>query len=436
MENIHLVHGESQEELGWLEENSIDAVVTDPPYGLGKEPDAMEMLRDWITKGAHEIKGKGFMGKSWDAFVPQPNLWKEVFRVLKPGGHVLAFYGSRTFDVGVLAMRIAGFEVRDQLDWLYFSGFPKGKNISKAIDVSLGFEKERGTIPTTGGLHGGSGITVGNYVGEQLSDVAYSEEAKKWDGWNTQLKPAHEPVVLARKPISEKTLAANVLKWGTGALNIDGCRIGDEERFLPPSSADGTNKTPLAPVNVTGYQGKIVKGRWPTNVIHDGSEEVEKEFSKYGEVGGGNGDASFVVGMGGKDGRNFGGAVSGAMVQSYADSGTGSRFFYAAKACAADRNTGVAAGMRNMHPTVKPISLMRYLVRLITPKGGRVLDPFLGSGSTGVAARCEGFQFTGIELEAESFAVAHARITGVKLSDPQYDIERIKAHGPIQDMLF
>lgn len=434
MSDIQLIHGDSLEELGWLDDNSIDAVVTDPPYGLGKEPDALEMLKDWITTGSHAVTGKGFMGKKWDAFVPQPALWKEVYRVLKPGGHVAAFFGSRTHDVGTLAIRIAGFEIRDQLDWLYFSGFPKGRNISKGIDSEKGLSDQRGRVATQGGREGGLGITSGKYNGTQLSDESVSDEAKYWDGWNTQLKPAHEPICLARKPISESTLVKNVLKWGTGAINIGGCRIGEEQFASHGEGKGDVNRTVgMRPI---GKGENPRTGRWPTNIIHDGSDELEAEFAKYGDVGGGNGEASFVIGMRGTDGRNFGGAKSGAMVQSYDDTGTASRFFYAAKSCEADRNLGSNPEIRNMHPTVKPISLMRWLCRLITPKGGTVLDPFLGSGTTGVAATVELFKFLGIELEAESYAVAHSRITGVRLDDPQYDIDRIKVKGAIQSSFF
>lgn len=228
-----IINGNNIEELKKFPDNYFDSVVTDPPYGLGKEPNANEMLQAWITDGYLEVKGSGFMGKEWDAFVPQPLFWKEVFRVLKPGGHIVAFFGTRTYDWGCMAIRLAGFEIRDGLQWIYGSGFPKSHNISKAIDKMYGAERE-----VVGKAKVGSKDRNG-YVGDmaimpfetksiELDITAPStEKAKQWDGWGSALKPAVEPIVLARKPLEKGlSIAENVLKWGTGAINIDASRVG------------------------------------------------------------------------------------------------------------------------------------------------------------------------------------------------------------------
>lgn len=343
--------GDCRDVLARLGDNSVDAIVTDPPYGLSKEPDMAEVLRHWMAGDDYKHSGNGFMGKSWDSFVPGPSVWRECLRVLKPGGHMLAFFGSRTYDLGVLAIRLAGFEIRDQIMWLYGSGFPKSKNLDG-----------------------------------------------DWQGWGTALKPAHEPIVVARKPL-DGTVAVNVLKWGTGAVNVDGCRVGYREKpkITDPKHAGHSHNAYGAP---SGGGKLLPDSRWPANVIHDGSDEVLAGFpvtgpSKAAPRGGTNPNP-----------RDCGNCRSdGEIVKGHNDNGgSAARFFYCAKASKKDRDEG------NNHPTVKPTDLMRYLCRLVTPPGGTVLDPFMGSGSTGKAAICEGFSFIGIEMSEEYAEIARARI--------------------------
>lgn len=339
----HVIHiGSNLDVLPTLPYNSIDSIVTDPPYELG------------------------FMGKSWDStgIANNVGLWRECLRVLKPGGHLLAFSGSRTYHRMTCAIEDAGFEVRDQMMWVYGSGFPKSHNISKALDKA-----EEG-----------------------------KESAKQWDGWGTALKPAHEPICLARKPL-EGTVAENVLKWGVGGINIDACRVDavDGVAELTHLKASSINRTSFN-LRTSKSAGITNKGRFPANLMHDGSQDVVELFP-------------------GKEGTSA------------------ARFFYCPKASKSDRDDGCVefdnvsfsmsgndsvrtgdiglnrlVSRKNIHPTVKPTELMRYLCRLITPPGGTVLDPFTGSGSTGRGAILEGFNFVGVELLAEYAAIAEARI--------------------------
>lgn len=385
-----------------LADNSIDAVVTDPPYGLSKQPDMNEVLRHWLNGDDYVHTGGGFMGKTWDSFVPGPSVWKEVFRVLKPGGHLLAFFGTRTYDLGTLAIRLAGFEIRDQIDWVYGSGFPKSLDVSKAIDKAAGVHFD--SIPASGvGFMNAAGEGGYNVTKNQLIRTGQStDEAKQWEGWGTALKPAHEPICVARKPLVG-TVAENILQFGTGGMNIDDCRVGDEVRFNPPAgNKAGGNSLNMSAVGMPeNAEGNTVSGRWPANFIHDGSDEVVNLFP-----------------------------------------GGSERFFYCAKASKSDRDEGVmlamvtaaemtdrepdtdglnspragagrTSGARNNHPTVKPTALMQWLVRLVTPPGGKVLDPFTGSGSTGKACAIEGFDFIGFEMDPHYCEIAKQRIAYV-----------------------
>lgn len=356
-----------------MPENCVDSIVTDPPYELG------------------------FMGKSWDAsgIAFNVEVWQEALRVLKPGGFLLAFSGSRTYHRMAVAIEDAGFEIRDQIMWVYGSGFPKSHDVSKAIDKAAGAERE--VIGET--RKDAQSESTGRYGawGDGITPTAPStDEAKQWQGWGTALKPAHEPIVVARKPLIG-TVAENVLTFGTGGLNIDASRIGSEGGTrLDVIENDKSLFSPGTNELKRGYGQQIPGlGRWPANFIHDGSDEV----------------VEFL--------------------------GEPSRFFYCAKASKRDRNEGldgfpiVKAGSmsgeetrpdrptnhpmrQNHHPTVKPTDLMRYLCRLVTQPGGLILDPFMGSGSTGKAAVLEGFSFIGIEQSAEYVEIANARIKFAK----------------------
>ncbi len=366
---------------------SVDSIVTDPPYGLS------------------------FMGKKWDYDVPSVEVWEECLRVLKPGGHLLAFAGTRTQHRMAVRIEDAGFEIRDMIAWVYGSGFPKSLDVSKAIDKAAGAEREvigpsRANVRTDlkyGGNdpadnHGRLGAVTHPPVTAPATDAA-----RQWAGWGTALKPALEPITVARKPLGEKTVAANVLEHGTGALNVDGCRVGTETITQRLATVVGGRsigaKAVGVPQKATGETTQTI-GRWPANLIHDGSEEVVGLFP---QAGGGYG----VRGKGGQtyaSGKGFANtlALTGQEV-GYGDSGSAARFFYCAKASKADREGST-------HPTMKPTDLMRYLCRLVTPPEGIVLDPFTGSGSTGKAAILEGFRFIGIERDEEYMKIAEARI--------------------------
>ena len=410
----------------------VDSIVTDPPYELG------------------------FMGRSWDStgIAFQKETWELCFKVLKPGGHLLAFSGSRTYHRMAVAIEDAGFEIRDQVMWLYGSGFPKSMNVGKIIDKKLrgvGIGKSDPKSP----LHGTKRQKIdGSNAKHDMSplyktqNVEYEYEhdiSKQWDGWGTALKPAHEPLVLARKPLSEKSIADNVLKWGTGGINIDECRVEGNDAKYPDTNPDfrdqgrqskenmgidklsfgqtenvkrkkvvrksrdengvWTNDNSGMKAEGSEYADADPRGRFPSNVMHDGSDSIKELFEDK------------------------------------------SRYFYCAKTSKAERNQGLdnlptkkASSMpgrrnaddmkdskidndvtgrfvtekKNIHPTVKPIKLMKYLCRLITPKGGTILDPFMGSGSTGMAAKEENFDFVGIEKEEEYFNIATARIESVE----------------------
>jgi site-specific DNA-methyltransferase (adenine-specific) len=395
MTTVNLRNGDCIEQMRQLEPNSVDSIVTDPPYELG------------------------FMGKSWDStgIAYSVKMWDEALRVLKPGGHLLAFSGSRTYHRMVVAIEDAGFEIRDQIMWVYGSGFPKSLDVSKAIDKQAGVEREvvgtwkpQGTARLVGGKNPDGIFTNPDNAelkGELPITTPTTDKAKQWAGWGTALKPAHEPIVLARKPLIG-TVATNVIIHGTGALNIDGSRVqyeslSDKEKALKGDafkrkdvSDEGWSRPWMSDQNKIDELNKAAKeradqGRWPANFIHDGSDEVVELLE----------DAA--------------------------------RFFYCAKASKKDRNEGLdgfaekrpdertesgmgtftekgVAKQSNHHPTVKPTELMRYLVRLVTPPNGTVLDPFMGSGSTGKAAVLENFSFIGIDQSADYLEIATARI--------------------------
>lgn len=454
---LHL--GENIQILKLYPDNYFDSIVTDAPYGLGKEPNALSLLKDWITNGYHEISGSGFMGKKWDSFVPQPIFWKEAIRVLKPGGHVLCFFGTRTYDYGVLSMRLAGFEIRDSLQYLYGSGFPKSHNISKAIDKQLGMEREVVETKETksGGMHAVNklnkeqGFRPENYneYGNVFEvTIPASDEAKKWDGWGTALKPAVELIVLARKPLEKgMTVADNVLAHGTGAINIDATRIKATseitDRFSlgrfpanlilchhPDCECVGVKKVKgsnCKPSDIgAGRDGAFSNGIYGAKISkvsishtdEDGMEEVEdwnchedcpikildmqSGIKTSGKVK--SSKASYI----GESNTSFLRGISNENNQ-HGDTGGASRFFYTTKASKAERNYGMPEGEVNNHPTVKPIKVMEYLVKMVKPIGGKVLDPFVGSGTTGIPAIENGFDFYGIEMEPSSFAIAKKR---------------------------
>jgi DNA modification methylase len=602
-----LHHGDCLDVLKTLADCSVDAIVTDPPYGLGKEPDPVKVMAAWVSQGYFEVEGSGFMGKKWDAFVPQPIIWKEVFRVLKPGGHLLAFAGTRTQDWMAMSLRFAGFEIRDMIAWVYGSGFPKSLDISKAIDKAANVEFD--AVPASGvGFMNAEGEGGYNVTKNQLIRKGDSTpEAKQWEGWGTALKPAVEPVgvyhkgltlenvfgilmasltqelwrsicqwsnasasdaenllsgirarlekaeafsvvesartfaleniesailaasssispkltetardttkggsaqegvnpsgrkldtqgtetqagrvdvmslvdmficattehtgqniallwsgilgetlnqantftiatalrlttalktlkclmqantlqstgslescspalepiTLARKPLIG-TVAANVLEHGTGGLNIGACRIGNTVETWPKSRSYAPGQMQPGHSGDTQETGIAPEGRWPANFIHDGSEEVLALFPEVAGVVGARregGDKSIFSGGGHSQ------AEKQRIVGGVKDTGSAARFFYCAKASRDDRDEGLPMDQHSSHPTVKPTDLMRYLCRLITPPNGIVLDPFMGSGSTGKAAMAEGFRFIGIEREAEYIEIARARIS-------------------------
>lgn len=366
-----IIHGDSLEELRALEDESIDAVVTDPPYGLGNTSPAQvaECLKSWSAGETWTPKGSGFMGKSWDAWVPPPELWREVFRVLKHGGHALVFAGSRTQDLMSISLRLAGFEVRDTLQWLYGSGFPKSHNVSKAIDKENGLKGE--IVYTETRLNEPSGLVHVNRERTLTTRIVRkpaSQESEQWEGWGTALKPAYEPCILVRKPLSG-SVAQNVLEYGTGALNIDDCRIEGEITVTEHYARSHFANNGKVESYITGSE----LGRWPANVLFD--EEAALALDEQTK-------------------QNT------------------SRFFYCSKASKAEREEGLITdkARANIHPTVKPIELMRYLCRLITPPNGTILDPFTGSGSTLCAAALEGFNPIGIEREVEYVEIARARL--------------------------
>jgi DNA modification methylase len=586
-----ILKGNSLDLLPTLADNSIDAIVTDPPYGLGNpDPDyIIKAIQLWASGDrAHIPEGKGFMGKSWDSFVPPPAIWDECLRVLKPGGHLLAFAGTRTYDLMGISIRMAGFEIRDSIGWVYGSGFPKSLDVSKAIDKGQGqnlqrqfaftawmrsvgmtakqideitdtkmgshytthptqpaiptadlFDKLRAYLPevpeeierlvaertgiewkdyknrkvigqkqgTKSVDSGGHGIVPGGITEPVELDITApaTPEAQQWQGWGTALKPALEPIVVARKPLIG-TVAENVLTHGTGGLNIDASRIGSDitkdPNYRPNAknhtghgssfSVGGENTRDKKDLPDAGFHNS--QGRWPANLILSHAESCQPTGKTIkSKTGAGKRTATFGTqdtqsggdGSGGWSGYEYETEVyecvegcpvktldeqsgqtaskqalmnSGPKsegwglhnrepgIRGHNDSGGASRFFYVAKASKRDRNEGldelpeiqttggggltaelredgsletasaggkygsIKAKQTNFHPTVKPTALMQYLVKLVTPPGGTVLDPFTGSGSTGKAAILEGFDFIGIELTEDYWPIIEGRL--------------------------
>lgn len=426
--------GDCLDVLARLEECSVDSCVTDPPYHLtsivkrfGSDTAAPAQFG---TDGRYARASAGFMGKQWDGgdIAFRPDVWRQVYRVLKPGAHLLAFGGTRTYHRMACAIEDAGFEIRDCIQWLYGSGFPKSHDVSKGIDRAAGVVRE-----VVGSKLGQPGYayteTTGRMLPGQLNGAAKgylditapaTDAARQWSGWGTALKPACEPIVLARKPLSESTVAANVLKWGTGAINVDGCRIagdmGPDRALSKPRRNDnrifGTANTTINPQSPFG--------RWPANVIHDGSEEVVGAFPDVHGAGSAQGKQDKWADQEQKEGwGNIGLGPNGAR---FGDSGSAARFFYQAKADTDDR-------LGSKHPTVKPLDLMQYLVRLVTPPKGVVLDPFAGTGTTGQAAFCEGMSAILIEREAEYQDCIRRRMALVLAGPDEKQIAIIKAKG-------
>ena len=499
-----------------MADNSVDAVVTDPPYGMSSPPDIVEVLTHWLAGDDYHHRGAGFMGREWDAFVPGPAVWKECLRVLKPGGYLLAFAAPRTVDLMGISLRLGGFELRDTIIfWGFGTGFPKSMNVAKAIDKAAGRDAaksakalkewrnaakltrpalaelvgctpasirdwEEGRVRTTGKppeflvpsqqyrdrlnelcSYGTDTRTItsraqsrsgdGSVIGLGHTGAIYgpptSDLAKQWEGWGTALKPAYEPILCVRKPL-EGNVANNVLLHGTGAINIDASRIpttAEDRKRMEEMSAGFVGRQWGDPHLVNyGYEDSMATktlsvphqaGRFPANVIlghHPdcvpvGAEDVEvwdchpdcpvRSLDEQSGI-----LKSGKPGIRGARGAVNSGATYGAESRpvgnpetGFGDMGGASRFFYCAKASKSERSIGLDEGTVNMHPTVKPIKLMDYLVNLVTPPGGVVLDPYCGSGTTMLAAVNGGFTGLGIDrdddgtyLEIAAQRVAHA----------------------------
>lgn len=410
---VQLCCGDSIHFLRDQPDNRYDSIVTDPPYAL------VSITKRFGANGAAPVKvpeggsgayaraSAGFMGKKWDtgetAFAIE--FWEQCLRVLKPGGHVVAFGGTRTYHRLACAIEDSGFEIRDMLSWLYGSGFPKSHDVSKGIDKAAGIERRvignTGRDPNRMIKFKEQDGTPRAPTNEDITAPA-TLAAQRWEGWGTALKPACEPICFGRKPLIG-TIAENVLQHGTGAINIDGCRVESGDNPM-------TWETPrggiwLTDSDATAELKRSDKGRWPANIIHDGSDEVLAAFPD-GISGGGHGGSnrSHDVFSGGPLGRSDNPQVRG-------DAGSSARFFYTAKADAGDR-------LGSKHPTIKPVDLMQWLVRLVTPKGGLVLDPFAGTGTTAEACYREGMRCMLIERETEYQADIRRRM-GLMMAGPE-----------------
>ena len=415
---MNVIHGDCLEELKKIDDNSVDAVITDPPYGLSntKPAQVADVLAAWVTGETEAVPAKrgGFMGADWDSFVPPPAVWQECMRVLKPGGHMAVFAGARTQDLMGLSIRLAGFEIRDTLGWIYGSGFPKSMDISKAIDKAAGAEREViGDSPYASrkpnGSAGVASVGLSATPGAKITAPA-TPEAAKWDGWGTALKPAIEPIILARKPL-DGTVANNVLAHGVGGLNIDACRVGTQ---VSGTRTNGSANDIYGDLSYTA--GKTwepsAAGRFPANVLLD--EHAAKEMDK--QSGWSKSPETTGRGAGGQNGRYHPIGAQGT-VSAPGDSGGASRFFpvfkYQAKAPKRERPVIEREdGTKIQHPTVKPLALLDWLVTLITPPGGLVLDPFAGTGTTLQAARNKGYRAIGIEADTDYIQLIHQRMEG------------------------
>lgn len=383
MAKIELYLSDNIDILKTFEDNSIDSVVTDPPYGIS------------------------FMGKKWDYDVPSVALWQEVLRVLKPGGHALVACGTRTQHRMAVNLEDAGFEIRDIVAWVYGSGFPKSHDISKAIDKKNGVEQPKNVV-----ISKNNSMSGANYT-RNKKDIE-TDQAKQWKGWGTSLKPAMELWTLCRKPL-KSTVAENVLQWGVGGINVDGCRVETEGEILTrPICENGSIYSQSNIKYNTGSINDIANklGRFPANFIHDGSDEVVSLFPET------NPSKATYRGLQGSPFMGIEGSLPKQgtnTIRGHDDEGgSAARFFYTAKASQSERNYGLNE-IKNIHPTVKPIKLMRYLCKLITPPNGTILDPYMGSGSTGIACELENFNFIGIEQHKEYFEISKARIDAHKL---------------------
>lgn len=417
---VKVLHAECLEMLRKLPDNSIDSIVTDPPYGLSNTTPkhVLEAMTAWIGGDREFIPATsgGFMGKSWDNFVPPPAVWDEALRVLKPGGHLLCFAGTRTQDLMGMSIRLAGFDIRDSIAWMYGSGFPKGQDIGKVIDKAAGATRE---VVGPSRRHAGSTKDHGAVsdlsrfgTSGDMETAPATEEAKQWTGWNNALKPAFEPIIMAQKPF-KGALFRNVMEQGVGALNIDATRIPGEPIELHIRTSNVTTASSMSGESTgsTGTGEYSTAGRYPANVILDESQAAAlDEQSGYQK----DGVATNRNRAGEKPNAIYGGGWNNLTAdEGYGGGGGASRFFYCAKTPKKERPMVEGKG----HPTVKPLALMRYLVKLVTPPNGLILEPFAGSGSTVEAALLEGFRVIASEREEEYLPLIVQRIERINLPE-------------------